>query len=123
MHFFTISFFFKKITILISFFKETVLGSTLHEITSKELVELFSSFTVKCPDDSLFKSFACKILKQDLLQEYEAAIQSLSGGVMLTKSIDWRKNISTFAEVWVCEVNVVCDRKLQIIEKVIQLFD
>lgn len=95
----------------------------MHEITSKELIELFSSFTVKCPVDSLYKSFVCKILKKDLLQEYEAAIKSLSGGVMLTKSIDWRKNISTSAEVWVFEVNVVCDRKLQIIEKVKQLFD
>lgn len=93
----------------------------MHEITSKELIELFSSFTIKCPDDSL--SFVCKILKKDLLQEYEAAIKSLSGGVMLTKSIDWRKNISKSAEVWVFEVNVVCDRKLQIIEKVKQLFD
>lgn len=93
----------------------------MHEISSKELIELFSSFTIKCPDDSL--SFVFKIIKKDLLQEYEAAIKSLSGGVMLTKSIDWKKNISQSAEVWVFEVNVVCDRKLQIIEKVKQLFD
>lgn len=86
-------------------------------------MELFSSFTVKYPEDSLNESFVCKILKKSLLQEYETAIKSLSGGVMLTKSIDWRKNITESAEVWVFEVDVVCDREVKIIEKVKQLFD
>lgn len=100
-------------------FKEIVQGSILHEITSKELIELFSSFTVKCPEDSLNKSFVHKILNEDFLQEYEAAIKSLSGGVMLTRNIDRIMNIKEFTEMWVFEVDVVCDRdKFKIIKKV-----
>lgn len=103
-------------------FKETIQGSKgsrLQKITSEELIELFSSFTVKCPEDFRNELFVRKILNDDLLQEYEAAINSLSGGVMLTKSIARRINTKESAEVWVFEVDAVCHRdKLEILKKV-----
>lgn len=103
-------------------FKETIQGSKrsgLQKIRSEELIELLSSFKVKCPEDYQKKSLVRKILHEDLLQEFEDTIKSLSDGVMLTKSIARRINTQESTEVLMFEVDVFCDRdKLEVLRKV-----
>lgn len=84
-------------------------GYSLQPITSGKLIRLLRSFTVKHPEDLQNESFVHKILTGHLLKELETSINSLSAGVKLNKSIPKSKRLTGSAEVWVFEVEVVCD--------------
>lgn len=81
------------------------------------MIRLLDSFTVKHPEDLQNKSFVHKILTGHLLKELETVINSLSDGVKLIKSIPKVKRMTGSAEVWVFEVDVVCDGDELIIQK------
>lgn len=81
------------------------------------MIRLLDSFTVKHPEDLRNESFVHKILTGHLLKELEAVINSLSDGVKLIKSIPKRKRMTLSREVWVFEVDVVCDGDELIIQK------
>lgn len=81
------------------------------------MIRLLDSFTVFCGQTIHFVNPLDVLLTGHLLKELEAVINSLSDGVKLIKSIPKRKRMTLSREVWVFEVDVVCDGDELIIQK------